>query len=411
MKSTATFETTSPNDTGIEDIQVVDPIAILKRNVSDTLTFLHQERNDFLPQDDVIIPTRKDDHISEQIDLDSISNFKKKSNDDLIKNATREVDEVIENAENVVNKRVNVENNRESLDNLESLKDDTLTTAFKFLDNEHSSASSTPLNDSDSKTVTFDVVTEDTRNKSGIPVMISKPVEKIRKNDSDKDVDLLLSYEGTGLPTESELFTKIPIMGANKVKTIKKHSKDPLKEFVKLSQDVNWDDDIDDGEVSDEIPDNPIVKTTSTRITSETTPSGGGVKSKIPVLHTETLSPTEICERYSSTSGDQLIGGGGGGGRNSKIPVILNKSGGDNKVTSPKRSKGEASDSDEEGSPKSPPLKGILKNRACVRTVGSSSGSDVALHEEGAELSESDTGMFKKLLQLPSVVLSFTALK
>jgi hypothetical protein len=44
----------------------VDPIAILKMNVNDTLTFLHQERNDFLPEEDIIIPSRKDDHISKK---------------------------------------------------------------------------------------------------------------------------------------------------------------------------------------------------------------------------------------------------------------------------------------------------------------------------------------------------------
>ncbi|KAJ8977878.1 hypothetical protein NQ317_016148 [Molorchus minor] len=51
----------------------VDPIVILKKNVSDTLTFLHQERNDFLPEEDIIIPSRKDDHISKEIDLNIIN--------------------------------------------------------------------------------------------------------------------------------------------------------------------------------------------------------------------------------------------------------------------------------------------------------------------------------------------------
>lgn len=50
-----------------------DPIEVLKKNVSDTLTFLHQERNDFLPEDDIIIPSRKDDHIANDIDLEYIS--------------------------------------------------------------------------------------------------------------------------------------------------------------------------------------------------------------------------------------------------------------------------------------------------------------------------------------------------
>ncbi|XP_063920116.1 ankyrin-3-like isoform X2 [Zophobas morio] len=428
----------------------IDPIAVLKKNVNDTLTFLHQERNDFLPEDDIIIPSRKDDHISKKIDLDSINlKTQKKSSDDLKNVIQNEVNDVIKKAEDVVNDLKNdtesivkekIDRSKEfveettdslretgdslvddyknvtedSLDNLESLKDDSITNAqekseeaFKFLENE-ASTPPTPVRNKLKETANFvqqeidsainDVDISISPNRSAIPVAKSK-----QKGEKEKDIDLLFSYDGreAASPPEDDLLSKIPIKGG-KVKTIKKHSKDPLKEFVKLSQDVNWDD--NDENITEKIVMNvtadPIVKTTPTRITSETVNSER-IKSKIPVLHTETLSPTEITERYEVSP-------------KSKIPILKTET---TRITSPEttyvertiisptqvvettvvspgskisKSSTIESDSDDDSPRMTPPLKGILK-KTSIRTVGSSSGSDVALHEEGAELSESET--------------------
>lgn len=307
---------------------------------------MHQERNDFLPEDDIIIPSRKDDHISPTIRLD-LSNLKRKSGEDLknVENvAESEIADVIKIAEDVVN---DLQDQDDSLDNLDSLKDDSIVNAqekseaaFNFLENEI-------IGQHD----------EDSSLRS--PTKSSIPVAKPRQI-SDLELDDKTSK-------------------ACKVKTIKKHSKDPLKEFVKLTQDVNWDDDILTENIAQTvtttttIPD-PIVKTTVTRITSETTP-----KSRIPVLHTEPLSPSELIESKFEIS------------PKSKIPILKTET---TRITSPDTTKSTIdSDSDEDDSPReTPPLKGILK-KTSIRTVGSSSGSDIALHEEGAELSESETGM------------------
>ncbi|XP_044258361.1 ankyrin-3-like isoform X7 [Tribolium madens] len=379
VKGTTTSEiiTSTPLKTTnqvIDDVYV-DPIAVLKKNVSDTLTFLHQERNDFLPEDDIIIPSRKDDHISRKIDLDSINLKNQKKTDDLKNVVQSEVDNVIKKAECVVNELTEKSDNilDDSLDNLESLKDDSISNAqeaFKFLENEISGPP-TPIKDESNKFVTF---FEESNKSSAIPIAKPRQIEK------EKDIDLLFSLNGcesVSPTTNDDLLSKIPIKGG-KVKTIKKHSKDPLKEFVKLAQEVNWDD--SDDNITEKLvnvtSDHPIVKTTPTRITTE--PITEKIKSKIPVLHTETLSPTEITERYEISP-------------KSKIPILKTETTFvETTVVSPgskisTKSSTLDSDSDDD-SPRSPPLKGILK-----KTVGSSSGSDVALHEEGAELSESET--------------------
>ncbi|XP_064215969.1 ankyrin-3 isoform X5 [Tribolium castaneum] len=395
--------TSTPLKTTNQCDDFVDPIAVLKKNVSDTLTFLHQERNDFLPEDDIIIPSRKDDHISRKINLDSI-NLKNQKKSDLKNVVESEVDDVIKKAECVVNELTEKTDSllddcknatEDSLDNLDSLKDDSISNAqeaFRFLENEISSPP-TPVKDHDesNKFVTFsEEFDKSNRNNSAIPVAKPRKVEK------EKDIDLLFSLNGreSVSPTDDDLLSKIPIKGG-KVKTIKKHSKDPLKEFVKLAQEVNWDD-------SDDITSDPIVKTTPTRITT-TEPVVEKTKSKIPVLHTESLSPTEITERYEVSP-------------KSKIPILRTET---TRITSPETTtfvertiisptqvvettvvspgskistKSSTLDSDsDEDSPRSPPLKGILK-----KTVGSSSGSDVALHEEGAELSESETDLYQQ---------------
>lgn len=321
---------------------------MLKRNVNDTLTFLHQERNDFLPEDDIIIPSRKDDHISPKIHLD-LSNLKRKTGEDLknVENlAESEIADVIKIAEDVVNDLQDQDDS--SLDNLDSLKDDSIVNAqekseaaFQFLENE-----------------IIEQHNEDLSLRS--PTKSSIPVARPRQKS-----DLLELDDKTSK--------------ACKVKTIKKHSKDPLKEFVKLTQDVNWDDDILTDNIAQTVTTtttiaDPIVKTTVTRITSEVTP-----KSRIPVLYTEPLSPTELIESKFEIS------------PKSKIPILRTET---TRITSPDTTKSTIdSESDEDDSPReTPPLKGILK-KSSIRTVGSSSGSDIALHEEGAELSESETGM------------------
>lgn len=367
----------------------IDRIAILKRNIGDTLTFLHQERNDFLPNDDIIIPSRKDDHVSKEINLDSITAKKEKSNlsnssealenHDVLRDvAESEVDEVIKTAEEVVNdiKQTAISEvvTDDSLNNLESLKDDSLKhvqqkseEAFKFLENEASS----PLMATFDETAAFvqrekELYLADSTpvktQKSGIPV--SKTKSKI-----DKEPDLVQDVAST---VESDLLSKIPVSAKGKVKTIKKHSKDPLKEFVKLAQDVNWDD--DENLV---IKTDPIVKTTVKRITSDSLPENlpDNVKSKIPILQNETK--TDKSENAKS-----------------KIPILVTET---TRIISPEvveiaspGSRVSTLDSDTDSD--SPQLQGTIKKNNNTRTVGSSSGSDVALHEGGGELSDEGSG-------------------
>lgn len=172
--------------TPLKSRPIADPIEVLKKHVSDTLTFLHQERNDFLPDDDIIIPKRKDDHVAKEIDLECINlktprknreftfeveveakpkqlNFEPEAS--VREVAEQEIEEVIKQAEEVVNEqqlkeeiKFHVEeradsifddvrtNTEDSLDNLESLKDDSISAiqekseeAFRFLENEASS--------------------------------------------------------------------------------------------------------------------------------------------------------------------------------------------------------------------------------------------------------------------------------
>lgn len=351
----------------------IDTIAVLKRNISDTLTFLHQERNDFLPNDDIIIPSRKDDHVAKQIDLNFIPQRKDKINsNDLRDLAETEINEVIKTAEEVVNE---IKQNDDSLDNLESLRDDSLTQAqqkseeaFKFLENEASSPLIGAKASFDDTTAFIQEECEKAQ-KSAIPVSKNKLKNEI--------VDAVES--------------KIPVCAKGKVKTIKKHSKDPLKEFVKLAQDVNWDDE------DLVMKTDPIVKTTVTRITSESIPDDlrkivanaenekikmqneSPTKSKIPVLVTETtriMSPesTRIERTVISPESTQFV----------ETTIVSPGS----RVSTKSNTIDSDSDSDQ-----SPQMHGILKKNS-VRTVGSSSGSDVALHEAGGELSDDGSGKF-----------------
>lgn len=370
----------------------------LKKKVSDTLTFLHQERNDFLPQEDIIIPTRKDDHVSMHIDLGSIKKESKRNLNDVHRVASNEVSDIVKKAEDTVNdlKSDLVSLKKESRKHSDINKELQLRSeeAFKFLENEASS----PIcakKDYDSDQV--DVIDSNKIVNFKTPDSPTKiPVAKPRQQpQQSKNVDHVLNENRSGSPTECDLLSKIPVSSKGKMKTIKKHSKDPLKEFVQLSKDVNWDE-TDAVETAIQTAD-PIVKTTVTRITP--IPSPEATKSKIPILHTEALSPKELSEKFDLNQKSDR----------SKIPIIHHET---TRITSPDSIKSFDSnlvspsseakysvksstvDSDSEtDSRRSPPLKGILK-KTPFRTVGSSSGSDVALHEPGAESSEDESGAY-----------------
>lgn len=522
----------------------------MKKHVNDTLTFLHQERNDFLPKEDIIIPSRKDDHVSMQIDLDSIKKLPstERDGDEIAKNVRdivqtelietikdldfendvqihgadfrneveSEVSAVIKAAEDAVNElklhddqlneqtnmRIKLNSNANELvnniqptqiriisfdttsstttndsaktdkdfdsltdlsssfpkdndtkdkgDEFESLPTDSLKSdiadavadevgikhddsfervvqeksaeAFKFLESEISSPSiptsldfveiepvfgdkSCPFSNQESSTKLSPT-------KSGIPVAKSRQ----SKTEKENDIETLYSQvlERVSSPTEEDLLSKIPISSSKvKVKTIKKHSKDPLKEFVELTKDVNWDD--NDGDVittSAVRSSDPIVKTTVTRITTSEKNVPDTIKSKIPVYHNVENVLCDVSDAKSAFDKMEISF------NKSKIPVLVTETtrivspdvthvertiispsqivdttlvspGSDRTKTSTKSSTID-SDSDSD-SRRSPPLKGILK-KSSIRTIGSSSGSDVALHEGGAELSDDDSG-------------------
>ncbi|CAG9763507.1 unnamed protein product [Ceutorhynchus assimilis] len=432
-----------------------DPIEMLKRNVNDTLTFLHQERNDFLPLDDVIIPSRKDDHIANEIDLEYI-NLKtpKKTLEFVFDNnvnipeiqlheatltpefeeavrdvAEQEVEEVIKQAEDTVNDlkqqdkdyqqkakeiRFNVEekldsifddvrtNTEDSLDNLESLKDDSISTiqekseeAFRFLENEASSpvalkpkALVDDFIQKESLASGDSSISESQSGDSLSPVTPRSSIPKFKKGKDKKKKNSLGQEQNVSIP-EDELQSKIPIVKGTKVKTIKKHSKDPLKEFANISKDIDWDKD-DEETVTTKIiktvttsTADPIVKTTVTRITT-----ADNNNSKIPVLSGSVNNDNDAVK--------------------SKIPVLKTES---VLISSPER-KIVDSDSEEDSRKASPPLKSILKKTqqqqpqaAIGNPVGSSSGSDIALHEEGAELSSDSEDFYHQEPQYTETIV------
>lgn len=439
----------------------VDSVATLKKNVSDTLTFLHQERNDFLPEDDIIIPSRKDDHIAKEINLDSINlkTTKHSSNDDSLKVVTEEVDDIIKQAEEIVNENKNcvkgaldkikkvitpedevvilrdkteenidtvLDHNRketsDSIDHLESVnnfveeaRENKEKSLVSLLEGELSSPLVEPAHLVDAfleqeisyagRTFSPESSKSPKSPKSGIPV--AKSVKKTEKETDDScDQNKIMEISCN----KDENVTKILSVKGGKIKTIKKHSKDPLKEFVILSKDVNWDDDDNAGtEIIRSITtSDPILKTTITTTICESSPEY--IKSKIPVLQTETL-PSYSTEVYQTSETEMLP--------KSKIPVLKTEK---TKITRPEtitverqiispdlttkivettttqvssssKNRSTVDSESDEDSRKSPPLKGILK-KSGVRTIGSSSGSDIALHEEGAELSDDGSGMF-----------------
>lgn len=370
----------------------------LKKKVNDTLTFLHQERNDFLPKDDIIIPTRKDDHVSMHIDLNSIKKDNKKNLDNLHLVAEKEVSKIVKKAEDTVNnvtkrKSVSFDDCNKIINDLPNKEEFQSEEAFKFLENEESSPiflqnDFNPMDVIDSnKICNFQIPDSPTK------IPIAKP-RQIDQKQSTKNIESSFEDSGRLSPTEADILSKIPVSSSKggKMKTIKKHSKDPLKEFVNLSKDVNWDETDDVLTITNN---DPIVKTTVTRITTIASPEA--TRSKIPILHTETLTPKELSEKFDLS-------------QKSKIPILHNET--ITRITSPDSVKSfdsnlispnsdtkfsvksSTNDSDSEtDSRRSPPLKGILK-KTSFRTVGSSSGSDVALHEAGAESSEDESGAY-----------------
>ncbi|XP_017778994.1 PREDICTED: ankyrin-3-like isoform X4 [Nicrophorus vespilloides] len=317
-------------------------------------SFLEEEINCALPETEVTNQHKAEivDVLTKEIVLPEVPTeeitIRSPNKEEVHVAAENEVSEVIKIAEGVVNDIQNGHNDPILSAQIKSEE------AFKFLEDEASS----PIVSDDvgfeiretAKTVSF----ESPQHKSNIPV--PKRTNN-NKTEDEKDLDLLLE--------EAER-SKIPLK--SKVKTIKKHSKDPLKErFTKLS--LNWDDDEDSQQQQQQKQEQPIVKTTVTRIRTVSSSSSPEVevsaRSKIPVLMTET---TRIVTTPESAGG----------------------------LVSPdsRASKSSTLDSDSDtDSRRSPPLKGILK-KTSFRTVGSSSGSDVALHEAGAELSDSESEDF-----------------
>ncbi|KRT83283.1 hypothetical protein AMK59_3308, partial [Oryctes borbonicus] len=328
--------------------------------------------------------------------------------------------EIIENEENQNNTDALNEANIKHDDSFERVVEERSAEAFRFLESEISSPSLPTSLDFVEIEPVFgercgifpdqESPTKLSPSKSGIP--IPKP-----RQSKDKDIEALYHQvlERVSSPTDSDLLSKIPVSSSKiKVKTIKKHSKDPLKEFVELTKDVNWDDTDNDVVTTTVVKTtDPIVKTTVTRITSSEVTVPETIKSKIPVYHTGDILP-DIAESRSLADRMEISF------NKSKIPVLVTETtrivspdvthvertiispnqivdttlvspGSDRTKTSTKSSTID-SDSDSD-SRRSPPLKGILKKNS-IRTIGSSSGSDVALHEGGAELSDDDSEDF-----------------
>lgn len=392
-----------------EDVTVHD----LKKKIGDTLNFLHQERNDFLPEDDLPIYTKVESKIvastpkklefedfepeKEQIEL--LNSVKEKANeiiDDIINEA--ENHSSLENSTNSAkNEAQNLINEATNLDDSLNLAMKKSEEAFSFLEHEDDIIplkvdefikveSYIPENKDFSES--FEKIQTETKqkNKSNIPKLRSK--EKYLKD--EKDVDLVLSQEAYDnlSPVESDILSRIPVAASKqiKVKTIKKHSKDPLKDFVKTLNAETWDENCSTETYTVEEPDG---------CTTTTTIRTGPVKTTTFEYSTSNESPRSKTIEFAPNESPR-----------SKIPVLVNELGKNessnvesskiefSKVSSPTESHKDIVDSDSDtDSRQSPPLRGILKkSNPSMRTLGSSSGSDIALHEAGGELSDDDTG-------------------
>lgn len=233
--------------------------------------------------------------------------------------------------------------------------------------------------------------TKKSKNKSNIPKLKSK--EKYLKDEKDVDVVLSQTEEENLSLGESDILSRIPVASNKqmKVKTIKKHSKDPLKDFVKMvNADGNWDEmklsDTNLYEQKTYTTTEPDGTTTTTKIEYSTSPE----VTKTTTIEYSTNSPKTHKKTYELSESNNVS-------PKSKIPVLMNEV---SKTSSPTESHKDIVDSDSDtDSRQSPPLKGILK-KSSMRTLGSSSGSDIALHEAGGELSDDDTGNLKYFLSI-----------
>lgn len=318
-----------------EDVHAFDNGAIhnLKKNIGDTLSFLHQERNDFLPNDEIVLP------LNSTATIVSSTPFKHDT----------KILETIPSLDETEYKDVSEAMN-EHVDSC-TLALKKSEEAFSFLEHEDDKSLSPMIEtiNENSNHVKFDITVD--KKQSAIPKLKQQnKKEKYLKDEKDVDMFLLQEEEDK---LESDILSRIPVSaGKNvKVKTIKKHSKDPLKEFVKL---VNADGTWDESKIEQ-----TLVK-----------PNELEFSSQITEFESNNLSPK------------------------SKIPVLT-----DSAKSSPTQdSKRDLVDSDSDtDSRQSPPLRGILK-KSSMRTLGSSSGSDIALHEAGGELSDDDTGNIYFLL-------------
>lgn len=403
----------------------------LKKNIGDTLSFLHQERNDFVPDDDIPItystkfenklpsstPKKTEEYIVEfpeeketmeaikeesniveiSTDLETDAEELEKDSIELLTNVKETAAEVVEN---IINEAETLSLNMDDSIHLAMKKSEE---AFEFLEHEPV----TPIrqdfdnNDifikketeffSDNKNDIINAPVEkisvvttkiSTKNKSNIPKLKNK--EKYLKD--EKDIDVVLGdddeIQDSLSPMESEILSRIPVPASNKpikVKTIKKHSKDPLKDFVKMvNADGNWDESKFDNTFEQTTYTNTKIEPDGTVITTTTTEYSTGPEITETTTTTEYSTNPSIVETNSISSPVK-----------SKIPVFINEA---TKLNSPTDSQKDIVDSDSDtDSRQSPPLRGILK-KSSMRTLGSSSGSDIALHEAGGELSDDDTG-------------------
>lgn len=223
-----------------------------------------------------------------------------------------------------------------------------------------------------------------TKNKSNIPKLRNK--EKYLKD--EKDIDVVLGDDDNLTPSETDILSRIPVATTNKpikVKTIKKHSKDPLKDFAKMihADGGNWD----------ESKFNDSTMSEQTTYTSTKTEPDGTVTTTTTIEYSTGPEIKETTIQFDCN--DKPLEANNLSSPKSKIPVFLNESG---KLNSPTDSQKDIVDSDSDtDSRQSPPLRGILK-KSSMRTLGSSSGSDIALHEAGGELSDDDTGKLEYFL-------------
>lgn len=321
-------------------------------------------------------PKKIDDYVPEKCEEDSsdmLKNVKDTANE-IIADVIREAENASANLDDSL--KIAVKKSEEAFSFLEQ-EDDTTPIRTDFDSNilfiqketeDYVPEEKTDTNESQ-KSVQFETQVI-TKNKSNIPKLVFK--EKYLTD--EKDVDVLLSQTEDISTQESDILSRIPIASKPmKVKTIKKHSKDPLKEFVKMvNADSNWDD--------QKIDTNIYEQTTHTTTDSD----GVTTTTTIEYASSPEKSRTTTIE-YSTNSVDT---NNASPSPRSKIPVLIN----DSKVSSPSESQKDIIDSDSDtDSRQSPPLQGILK-KSSMRTLGSSSGSDIALHEAGGELSDDDTG-------------------